>query len=149
VLGRAGQRVSILALGGWHIGTIADEAEAARFMHAALDEGITFFDNAWDYHDGRSEELMGKALAMDGRRQKVFLYALSQPVSSQVVGLTTLEHLNQATALARGFRPLTDDEKASLVARVKEVAGDGRLELFKSSQTFDGPYHRQQQGFTA
>ena len=42
-------------------------------MHAAIDEGITFFDNAWDYHDGRSEELMGKALAMDGRRQKVFL----------------------------------------------------------------------------
>ena len=73
LLGRTGERVSILALGGWHIGTIADETEAARFMHAALDEGITFFDNAWDYHDGRSEELMGKALAMDGRRQKVFL----------------------------------------------------------------------------
>ena len=264
-------------------------------MHAALDEGITFFDNAWDYHDGRSEELMGKALAMDGRRQKVFLmtkncnrdyegslkcledslrrlrtdhidlwqfhemvydndpdwvfekgglraalearkagkvrflgftghkhpaihlkmlgkphdwdtaqmpinvmdahyrsfqkevvpeclrrnvgvigmkgyggshprgimeasgltapecyrYALSQPVSAQVVGLTTLEHLKQATALARAFRPLTDDEKASLVARVKDVAGDGRFELFKSSQAFDGPYHRQQHGFMA
>jgi hypothetical protein len=42
-------------------------------MHAALDEGITFFYNAWDYHDGRAEDLMGKALAMDGRRQKVFL----------------------------------------------------------------------------
>ena len=42
-------------------------------MHRALDEGITFFDNAWDYHDGRSEELMGRALAMDGRRDKVFL----------------------------------------------------------------------------
>ena len=73
LLGRTGERVSILALGGWHIGTITDEAEAMRIMHAAIDEGITFFDNAWDYHDGRSEELMGKALAMDGRRQKVFL----------------------------------------------------------------------------
>jgi aryl-alcohol dehydrogenase-like predicted oxidoreductase len=55
--------------------------------------------------------------------QECYRYALSQPVSAQVVGLTTLEHLKQATALARGFRPLTDDEKASLVARVKDVAG--------------------------
>jgi len=295
VLGRTGQRVSILALGGWHLGTFKEDADSIRLMQAAIDEGLTFFDNAWDYHDGRSEELMGKALAMDGRRQKVFLmtkncnrdyegslkcledslrrlrtdhidlwqfhemvydndpdwvfekgglraalearkagkvrfigftghkhpaihlkmlgkahdwdtaqmpinvmdahyrsfqkevvpeclrrnvgvigmkgyggshprgimeasglsaqecyrYALSQPVSAQVVGLTTLEHLKQATALARGFRPLTDDEKASLVARVKDVAGDGRFELFKSSQVFDGPYHRQQHGFTA
>ena len=67
------QRVSILCLGGWHIGSVKDDAEAIRIMHAAIDEGITFFDNAWDYHDGRSEELMGKALAEGGRRQKVFL----------------------------------------------------------------------------
>jgi len=73
VLGRTLQRVSILALGGWHIGSIKDDAESIRLMHAALDEGITFFDNAWDYHDGRSEELMGRALAEGGRRQKVFL----------------------------------------------------------------------------
>ena len=295
VLGRTGQRVSILALGGWHIGTIQDEAEAVRFIQAALDKGITFFDNAWDYHDGRSEELMGRALAEDGRRQKAFLmtkncdrdyegskrcledslrrlrtdhvdlwqfhemvydndpdwvfekgglraaleakqagkvrfigftghkhpaihmkmlkkphdwdtaqmpinvmdahyrsfqkevvpeclrknvgvigmkgyggshprgimegagltaaecyrYALSQPVAAQVVGLTTMEHLDQAIALARGFQPLSADEKARLVARVKDVAGDGRYELFKSSQTFDGPYHRKQHGFNA
>jgi hypothetical protein len=73
VLGRTGQRVSILCLGGWHIGSVKDEAEAIRIMHAAIDEGMTFFDNSWDYHSGRAEELMGKALAMDGKRQKVFL----------------------------------------------------------------------------
>ena len=72
VLGRTGQRVSILALGGWHIGAIKDDAESIRLMQAALDEGITFFDNAWDYHDGGSEIRMGKALR-DGYRQKVFL----------------------------------------------------------------------------
>src|SRR3984893_1546130 len=72
-LGRTGQRVSIMCLGGWHIGAIKDEAEAIRVMHAAIDEGINFFDNAWDYHDGHAEEIMGKALAMDGRRNKVFL----------------------------------------------------------------------------
>jgi predicted aldo/keto reductase-like oxidoreductase len=72
-LGRTGQRVSIVCLGGWHVGAIKDEAEAIRVMHAAIDEGINFFDNAWDYHDGHAEEIMGKALAMDGRRNKVFL----------------------------------------------------------------------------
>src|SRR5262245_18138618 len=73
VLGRTGQRVSVVCLGGWHTGAVKDDSEAIRIMHAAIDEGINFFDNAWDYHDGRSEELMGKALAMDGRRNKVFL----------------------------------------------------------------------------
>ena len=58
--------------GGWHIGSVKDSAEAIRIMHAAVDEGLTFFDNCWDYHDGGSEEVMGRALA-DGRRDKVFL----------------------------------------------------------------------------
>src|SRR5687767_5991789 len=73
VLGRTGQRVSMLCLGGWHIGSLKDDNEAIRIMHAAIDEGMTFFDNAWDYHNGRSEELMGRAMAQDGRRKKVFL----------------------------------------------------------------------------
>src|SRR5262249_7810592 len=72
-LGNTGQRVSILCLGGWHIGDVKDKDEAVKIMHAALDEGITFFDNAWDYHDGGSEEIMGKALAVDGKRNKCFL----------------------------------------------------------------------------
>src|SRR4029453_15357020 len=72
VLGRTGERVSILALGGGQIGSVQDPSEAIRIMHAAVDEGLTFFDNAWDYHDGGSEEGMGRALA-DGGRGKVFL----------------------------------------------------------------------------
>jgi aryl-alcohol dehydrogenase-like predicted oxidoreductase len=72
ILGRTGQRVSILCLGGWHIGSVKDDNEAIRIMHAAIDEGLTFFDNAWDYHDGHSEEVMGKALT-GGKRDKVFL----------------------------------------------------------------------------
>ena len=290
VLGRTGQRVSILCLGGWHIGAVKDDAEAIRIMHAAIDEGITFFDNAWDYHDGRSEELMGQALA-GGKRDKVFLmtkncerdyegskryleeslrrlqtdhldlwqfhemiydndpdwvfdkggikaaiearkagqgplhrlhrpqgsahppgdarqalrlgYApdadqrhgcalpqlpeasgtgvpeeerrrdrdeglrrrvghrrpgravggrgvslrLSQPVSSQVIGITSMEQLKQNVALARDFTPMTPAEQTALVARVRDVATDGRFELFKSSQMFDGPVHRRQHGF--
>src|SRR5947208_10185152 len=71
-LGRTGVRVSVVCLGGWHIGSVKDDNEAVRIMHAAIDEGLTFFDNAWDYHDGHSEEVVGKALA-SGRRDKVFL----------------------------------------------------------------------------
>lgn len=73
VLGRSGARVSIACLGGWHIGSVKDDNESIRIMHAAIDEGLTFFDNAWDYHNGHSEEVMGKALAMDNRRKRVFL----------------------------------------------------------------------------
>src|SRR5207248_1053456 len=72
-LGKTGVNVSIICLGGWHIGSVKDPQEAIRIMHAAIDEGLTFFDNAWDYHDGGSEEIMGKALAMDGKRNKAFL----------------------------------------------------------------------------
>jgi uncharacterized protein len=293
VLGRTGQRVSIVCLGGWHLGTFKDDAESIRLMQAALDEGITFFDNAWDYHDGRSEDLMGRALAEGGRRDKVFLmtkncerdydgsmkcledslrrlrtdhvdlwqfhemvydndpdwvfdkggfkaaldarkagkvrfigftghkdprihlkmlgkpfdwdtaqmpinvmdahyrsfqnqvvpvclekkvgvigmkgyggsspqgimaksgltaaeayrYALSMPVSTQVVGLTSLDQLKEAVALARSFTPMSAGERSALLARVRDMAGDGRYELFKSTVTFDGPHHRRQHGF--
>ena len=293
VLGRTGQRVSILCLGGWHLGAIKDDADSIRLMQSALDEGITFFDNAWDYHDGRSEELMGRALAEGGRRDKVFLmtkncerdydgsmrcledslrrlrtdrvdlwqfhemvydndpdwvfdkggikaamdarkagkvrfigftghkdprihlkmlgkpfdwdtaqmpinvmdahyrsfqnqvvpvcldkkvgvigmkgyggsspqgimaksgltaaeayrYSLSQPVSTQVVGLTSLDQLREAVGLARSFAPMSAAEQTALRDRVRDMAGDGRYELFKSTVTFDGPHHRKQHGF--
>jgi aryl-alcohol dehydrogenase-like predicted oxidoreductase len=294
-LGRTAHDVSILCLGGWHIGSVRDDAEAIRIMHAAIDEGINFFDNAWDYHDGRSEEIMGRALAMDGRRRRVFLmtkncardargtrqhledslrrlrtdvidlwqfheinydndpdwivdrgalaealraqregkvryigftghkspdihlsmlprhewatvqmpvnvcdfhyrsfernvipaaqranvavlgmkslggggprgrfveervctaeearrYALSQPIVSLVVGIDSMDVLRQDIGIARNFRPMDQDTMARLRERVRPVAGDGRHERFKSTQIFDGPYHRQQHGFDA
>jgi len=294
VLGRTNVRVSIVGLGGWHIAASKDENEAIRIMHAAMDEGVNFFDNSWDYHGGRSEEWMGKALAMDNRRHKVFLmtkncerdyegsmknledslrrlrtdyidlwqfheivydndpdwvfekggiraaiearrqgkvrfigftghkdprihlkmlakphdwdaaqmpinvmdawyrsfqrevvpvclkkrvgvigmkglggshpqgilvaraglsvaeclrYAWSQPVATQVVGITSMEQLREVIALARNFQPMTRAEQQSLLERVREVAGDGRFELFKSTQAFDGGHHRRQHGF--
>jgi aryl-alcohol dehydrogenase-like predicted oxidoreductase len=70
-LGSAGVTISALGLGGYHLGEIGTEAEATRVIHAAIDAGVTFMDNAWEYHDGKSEERMGKALA--DRRDKVFL----------------------------------------------------------------------------
>ncbi|MEK7403617.1 MAG: aldo/keto reductase [Acidobacteriota bacterium] len=293
-LGRTGVRVSIVGLGGWHIGAVKDEQEAIRIMHTAIDEGVTFFDNCWDYHNGGAEEVMGKALAMDGRRKKVFLmtkdcerdyagsmknledslrrlktdyldlwqyhemvydndpdwvfekgglkaalearkqgkvrfigftghkdprihlkmlakphawdaaqmpinvmdahyrsfqnevvpvclkkqvgvigmkglgggypeatlvaragltaaecyrYSLSLPVATQVMGITSMEQLQAAIALGRNFTPMSEAEKNALLAKVKDAAGDGRYEMFKSSQNFDGPHHRRQHGF--
>ncbi len=69
--GRAAIPVSVLALGGWHLGLPKTERAATRLVHAAIDGGITFMDNAWDYNEGVSETRMGKALV--GRRDKVFL----------------------------------------------------------------------------
>jgi aryl-alcohol dehydrogenase-like predicted oxidoreductase len=71
-LGSTGEKVSAIGLGGFHIGIPKDEQEAIRLMRSAIDRGITFMDNCWDYHDGNSEVRMGKGLR-DGYRQKVFL----------------------------------------------------------------------------
>jgi len=69
--GRTGERVSVLGLGGFHVGIPDTDAEAMRLIHAAIDAGITFLDNAWDYNDGLSEKRMGQAIA--DRRDRVFL----------------------------------------------------------------------------
>ncbi|MDZ7639299.1 MAG: aldo/keto reductase [Bryobacterales bacterium] len=290
-LGKTGVRVSVLGLGGHHQARPKEESESFRIVHAAIDAGITFMDNAWDYHNGRAEEVMGKALAMDGYRKKAFLmtkvcdrdydgamkhledslrrlktdvidlwqfhecnyfndpeylqekgglraaleakkqgkvrfigftghkhprihrkmlalnfpwdacqmpinvmdhsfesfrhevvpecakrgigvigmkgcggdarmlndgavsvdecyrYFLSQPVSTQVVGLASMEHLNKAIELARSFKPYSDPEMRTLLSRVKNVAGDGRYEQFKTTQRYDAGHHRKQHGF--
>ncbi len=293
-LGKTGVEVSILGLGGAHVGIIADDNESIKLMHAAVGEGITFFDNSWDYNDGRSEDLMGRALALGGLRKKVFLmtkccerdyagamqnleeslkrlrtdyldlwqfhemiydndpdwvfdrgaikaaieakkagkvrfigftghkdprihlkmlekpytwdtvqmpinvmdahfcsfqndvlpvcrdreigvigmkslgggrpagiipneagisarkcirYALSQPVSTLVTGMKSMADLEQNVTLARGFSPMGSAEQQELLEEVREVAGDGRFERFKTSKQFDGPYHRKQHGF--
>lgn len=72
-LGKTGVSVSIAGLGGYHLGNVSDDKEAARMVHAAIDRGLTFMDNCWDYHEGKSEEWMGKALASGGYRQKAFV----------------------------------------------------------------------------
>jgi aryl-alcohol dehydrogenase-like predicted oxidoreductase len=71
-LGRTGVQVSIVGLGGHHIGRQQDPAESVRLIRAAIDAGITFLDNCWDYNQGESELRMGQALR-DGYRDRVFL----------------------------------------------------------------------------
>ncbi len=71
-LGRSAEKVSLVGLGGYHIGVQGDGPESIRIIRAAIDSGINFMDNCWDYNGGESEIRMGKAL-QDGYRQKVFL----------------------------------------------------------------------------
>ena len=73
VLGSTGERVSPIGLGGWHLGLPTVSAKLSlRIIRTAIDRGINFMDNSWDYNDGSSETRMGKALR-DGYREKVFL----------------------------------------------------------------------------
>lgn len=292
-LGKTGVRVSMLGVGGAHAGRDRDDNLCVRLIQTAIDEGMTFLDNAWEYNGGRSEVVMGKALRQGGYRNKAFLmtkvcsreyegamqqleeslkrlqtdhidlwqfhecnyfndpewvfekgairaalearkqgkvrfigftghkapaihlamlgkdfawdaaqmpnnvldskflsfrhevmpvclkkqmgivgmkgccgdgrpiaagllsvedcyrYCLSQPVSVQVVGLSTLEHLQTALKIARAFKPLTPAEMTALLAKVKDVQFDGRYELFKTSERYDSAYHRAQHGFEA
>ncbi len=70
-LGRSGEKVSIIGIGGYHLGR-PSEQDAIRIIRTALDNGVNFLDNCWDYNDGISEERMGKALR-DGYREKAYL----------------------------------------------------------------------------
>lgn len=71
-LGRTGEKVSLIGVGGSHAGQPRDEQESIKIIRSAIDRGITFMDNSWDYKDGQCEIRMGKALK-DGYRDKVFL----------------------------------------------------------------------------
>ena len=71
-LGSTGERICAFGLGGHHIGVVKEEQDSIKLIRSAIDRGLTFMDNCWDYHNGKSEVWMGKALR-DGYREKVFL----------------------------------------------------------------------------
>ena len=96
-LGRTGERVSAIGLGGWHLGLKhVDEPLSLRLVRHAIDRGITFLDNCWDYNEGASEVRMGKALA-DGYRDRVFLM-------TKIDGRTRKEAMRQLDESLRRLR---------------------------------------------
>lgn len=82
VLGHTGEKVSIIGIGGYHQGMPGTQQESTRIVRTAIDGGINFMDNCWDYHDGVSEERMGNALR-DGYRQRAFLMSKIDSHSKQ------------------------------------------------------------------
>jgi len=290
-LGRTGAKVSALGCGGHHLGDLKTVDEAIRLVHEAIDTGITFYDNCWEYWNGRAEDWLGRALK--GRRDKVFLmtkvcthgrdkkvamqqleeslkrlktdhlelwqvhecvydndperhfakggviealdeakkagkvryvgftghkhppihlkmlsydypfdavqmplnpfdatfrsfaakvlpvvtkrgiaalgmkslggngqpvtqgvvtvaealrYAMSLPVATTISGIDSLAVLRQNLAIARGFKPMTAEEMEALRHRCAPAAGDGHLELYKSTMKYDGDLGRDQHG---
>src|ERR1700761_5546423 len=285
-------KISALGMGGHHLGAAKDEQTAISLVHEALDGGVTFFDNCWEYHNGKSENWMGKGLK--GRRDRAFLmtkvcthgrdaslatamleeslnrlqtdhldlwqahgvsfendpdlfirpggaaeamlkakqqgkvrylgftghkdpavhvkmietgfpfdavqmplnpfdahflsfaeqvlpecsrrgiaalgmkplsghgepitngelsaeealrYAMSLPVATTITGIDKLEILRQNVKIARGFKPMNPEEMKGIRDRVKQVAGDGRYEIYKVSLRFDNPEARMAHGF--
>jgi predicted aldo/keto reductase-like oxidoreductase len=290
--GKTIERVSVIGLGGYSLGSAPSLEEAMAIVHEAIEAGVNFFDNAWEYHDGKSEEWMGRSLT-GGRRQKVFLmtkvcthgrdmhlalkmleeslrrlqtdhldlwqihecvydndperhfakggvvealdqakksgkvryvgftghkhpaihlkmlsyqypfdsvqmplnpfdatyrsfqkhvlpevnkrhmaalgmkslggngqpvvqgvvtveealrYAMSLPVATTISGVDSRAVLRQNLAIARGFRPMSAAEREALARRCAAKAGDGHLELFKSTVKYDGDLGRKQHG---
>jgi hypothetical protein len=73
-LGRTNQEVSIVGMGGFHLGKPdIPDGDAIKLIHSGIDRGITFLDNSWDYNSGNSELRMGRALQLPGYRDRVFL----------------------------------------------------------------------------
>src|SRR5580692_13037941 len=70
--GRTDAHISAIGVGGHHLGDVPTLDEAVQLVHEAVDAGVTFFDNAWEYYNGKTETILGRALR-DGRRDKVFL----------------------------------------------------------------------------
>jgi aryl-alcohol dehydrogenase-like predicted oxidoreductase len=72
-LGKTGVKVSILGVGGHHLGDPESYGDCERIVHEAIDAGVTFFDNCWEYHNGKSEDWAGRAIASSGKRKDLFL----------------------------------------------------------------------------
>jgi len=106
--GRTGQTVSAIGLGGSHIGKASlTQAEATRLIHQAIDRGITFMDNCWDYNEGRSERWMGEALAQGGYRQAAFhwLYRAQRSACSPAYAGSRCEARLSVRRGAHAFEP--------------------------------------------
>lgn len=119
-LGHTGEMVSLLGIGGFHLGIQDSDEESIRIIRFAIDHGVTFLDNCWDYNQGKSELRMGKALR-DGYRQKAFLMSKIdgrtrdaaakqidqslQRLQTDVIDLMQIHEIIRAEDPARCFAP--------------------------------------------
>ena len=91
--GRHDEQISLLGVGGAHLGG-PEEAEAIRIVHEAIDAGVTFMDNAWEYNDGESERRMGLALAQGNYRERAFL--MTKDCAHDRVAAHSMEKLEES-----------------------------------------------------
>jgi predicted aldo/keto reductase-like oxidoreductase len=125
----------------WHYQSFAGEVVPICLQRKI---GVLGMKSLGGSPDGVTGRLVSAGL---GTAEEFIHYALSQPVSSLVVGLRNQRDLTQALRVGRNFQPMSTADQNALRHKVVEVAGDGRHELFKSTNNFDGPHHRKQHGF--
>ena len=126
-LGRTGEMVSLVGLGGYHLGTQPDETESIKIIRTALESGINFLDNSWDYNEGASEIRVGKALK-DGYRQKAFVMTKIDGRTNKVAAQQideSLRRLQVDTVDLLQFHEVIRPEDPSLI-----FAPDGAIEAF-------------------
>ena len=150
-LGKTGEQISIIGLGGHTIRKIRRDAEAISIMHEAIDNGITFFDNSWDYHRGNAETLMGKALATDARRDRVFLMSkvcgrLAKDATPQIE--ESLRRLQTDRLDLLMFHGIKRDEDTDLIfskngalQAVQKAQQDGKVRYIGFSGHADPQFH--------
>src|SRR5262245_11255638 len=133
-LGETGVLVSALGLGGYHVAMASSEREGIRIVHAAIDAGVTSMDNAWEYLDGKSEQIT----AHEGLR-----YAMSLPVATTVSGIDSMEVLRAKPESGRRVQAdvRTTDEHA---APARPGGGRGRTLRVEQDQRKDGRASRSQ-----
>jgi aryl-alcohol dehydrogenase-like predicted oxidoreductase len=112
--------VSVVGLGGQTLGMASSKGEAVKIARRAIDLGIDFFDNAWDYLGGRAEEWMGEALE-GGWREKVFLMT---KVCTHLVGMDKMEFV-EAAAQASAGPPMSREEREAFTVSVARQGGPG------------------------
>jgi predicted aldo/keto reductase-like oxidoreductase len=150
-LGKTGVQASILGLGGYHLGLASSAREAERIVRTALDHGMNFLDNCWDYNDGRSEEWMGKALR-DGYRARAFVMTKLDGRTAQ----STREQLEQslrrlqtdAIDLVQIHEVIRDDDpercfaKDGTIEALVEARSQGKLRFVGFTGHKDPRIHR-------
>jgi aryl-alcohol dehydrogenase-like predicted oxidoreductase len=140
-LGSTGEQVSAIGLGGWHLSLKhVDEQLATRIVHTAIDRGITFMDNCWDYNGGVSEIRMGKAL-QGGYRDKVFLMTKVPELTKQNIGILAIKTMASGILLqSKTVTPIECLHYALNLPTSVVITGMDSMEIleqaFEAAQTF-------------
>lgn len=130
-LGRTGEKVSLIGLGGHHIGRQPEEEDSIRIIRTAIDNGINFMDNCWDYNEGASEVRMGKALK-DGYRNRVFLMTKIDGRDSETAARQIDESLKRLQTDAVDLLQFHEVIRTSDPERI--FAARGAMEAFQDAQ---------------
>jgi len=145
--GRTGAKVSILGVGGFHIG-VPEESEGIRIVRTTIDEVMPL---------ALERKIAVIAMKTQGgglipqkagvTPHECLRYSMSLNVPVCLSGMKTLDEAQQNVAFTKTFSPLTTEERSALLAKVEPLAGAGVLERFKSTQRYDSEYHQRQHGF--